>query len=49
VIFTGTGSMIPSTYRNVSGVVIELWGLSVLCDCGEGTMNQLANSFSSVD
>jgi ribonuclease Z len=48
VIFTGTGSMIPSTYRNVSGVVIELEGLSVMCDCGEGTMNQLANSLKSV-
>lgn len=45
MIFTGTGSMIPSTFRNVSGIVIELREISVLCDCGEGTFNQIADTF----
>lgn len=45
VVFTGTGSMVPSTFRNVSGILVEMTHLSVIMDCGEGTFNQLADSF----
>lgn len=42
VVFLGTGSAVPSKTRNVSGLLWTLReDLSVLCDCGEGTMHQL--------
>jgi ribonuclease Z len=44
VVFLGTGSMKPSTYRNVSGIFIQFdKDFSVILDCGEGTYYQLLN------
>ncbi|KAG8859531.1 hypothetical protein FRB96_004415 [Tulasnella sp. 330] len=42
----GTGSAIPSKYRNVSGNIIQIpkWG-NILLDCGEGTWGQMARQF----
>lgn len=46
VIFLGTGSMKPSTYRNVSGILLEMHhSNSIMLDCGEGTYYQLLNHF----
>ena len=46
VVILGTGSMVPSTYRNVSSI---LYGVSedlyFLLDCGEGTYRQLLEQF----
>jgi len=42
VSFLGTGSAVPSKYRNVSGHLLQLNPTtSVLIDCGEGTYGQL--------
>jgi ribonuclease Z len=42
----GTGSAIPSKYRNVSSTLLHLpEGGYVLLDCGEGTWGQLARRF----
>jgi ribonuclease Z len=42
VLFTGTGSMMPSKYRNVSGILLRVSKeTSLLLDCGEGTFGQL--------
>ena len=42
----GTGSMMPLSYRSVSGIYIELVpGLSCILDCGEGTFSQFCNHF----
>ena len=42
VVFLGTGSAVPSKYRNVSSTLLQLnKEESVLLDCGEGTLNQL--------
>ncbi|CAM9335632.1 unnamed protein product, partial [Phaeothamnion confervicola] len=45
--FLGTGSAIPSKYRNVSGIYLCLGadGAGMLMDCGEGTMGQLWRMF----
>ncbi|KAG9033520.1 hypothetical protein FRB95_014699 [Tulasnella sp. JGI-2019a] len=42
----GTGSAMPSKYRNVSGNMIQIpkWG-NILLDCGEGTWGQMARQF----
>lgn len=45
VVFLGTGSMKPSTYRNVSGIYVQYNNSSMLLDCGEGTYLQLLNHF----
>lgn len=45
VIFLGTGSMKPSTYRNVTGIFVGLNKSSIILDCGEGTYQQLLNQF----
>ena len=45
IVFLGTGSMIPSTYRNVSGIYLDYGSFSLLMDCGEGTYFQLLNQF----
>lgn len=38
----GTGSSVPSKYRNVSGTLIRVPGIgNYLLDCGEGTMGQI--------
>lgn len=48
VTFLGTGSSIPSKYRNVSGIVVKMprrdvdtHDTRVVLDCGEGTVGQL--------
>lgn len=42
VITLGTGSALPSKYRNVSATLVRVPGAgSVLFDCGEGTLGQL--------
>ncbi|KAI3633662.1 hypothetical protein MIR68_008609 [Amoeboaphelidium protococcarum] len=42
VAFTGTGSMLPSKYRNVSGIVVFTGDdEAMMLDCGEGTYGQL--------
>lgn len=51
VLFLGTGSAIPSKYRNVSSLLLrtslDRRG-SILIDCGEGTFGQLCRSLGSV-
>ncbi|KAK4240581.1 hypothetical protein C8A03DRAFT_13085 [Achaetomium macrosporum] len=46
IIPLGTGSAMPSKYRNVSATLIRVpgWG-SYLFDCGENTLGQLRRSF----
>jgi ribonuclease Z len=39
--FLGTGSMIPSKYRNVSSIAITTPGANILFDAGEGTLGQI--------
>ncbi|KAI3607358.1 3 trna processing endoribonuclease [Moniliophthora roreri] len=48
IITLGTGSAIPSKYRNVSGTLIMIpnYG-NVLLDCGEGTWGQLIRHFGT--
>lgn len=42
----GTGSAIPSKYRNVSATHIDVPGLGgILLDCGEGTLGQLRRRY----
>eukprot|EP00092_Neocalanus_flemingeri_P001499 GFUD01001600.1.p1 GENE.GFUD01001600.1~~GFUD01001600.1.p1 ORF type:complete len:865 (+),score=362.31 GFUD01001600.1:341-2935(+) len=42
VTFLGTGSSVPSKYRNVSAILVETEpGSFLLLDCGEGTASQL--------
>lgn len=46
VSFLGTGSAVPSKYRNVSGHLLQLnSNTSVLIDCGEGTFGQLKSLY----
>jgi ribonuclease Z len=42
LVFLGTGSAIPSKYRNVSATWLELTGGALLMDAGEGTLGQMA-------
>jgi ribonuclease Z len=45
----GTGSAIPSKYRNVSATHLDIPGTGgVLLDCGEGTLGQLRRRFGPV-
>jgi ribonuclease Z len=46
VTFLGTGSAIPSKYRNVSGILVELTDIhvSMLFDAGEGSYGQLVRA-----
>jgi ribonuclease Z len=39
--FLGTGAAVPSVERNVSGLMIQREGESLLFDCGEGTQRQM--------
>jgi ribonuclease Z len=41
--FLGTGAAIPSKYRNVTGLLLDLpaAGAAMLMDCGEGSLGQL--------
>ena len=42
VTFLGTGSSVPSKYRNVTGILVETHpGSFIIMDCGEGTLGQL--------
>ena len=42
VTFLGTGSSVPSKYRNVTGILVETRpGSFIMMDCGEGTLGQL--------
>ncbi|KAH7104245.1 hypothetical protein BKA62DRAFT_693992 [Auriculariales sp. MPI-PUGE-AT-0066] len=42
----GTGSAVPSMYRNVSGTLVEIPGYgNLLLDCGEGTWGQIVRRF----
>ena len=46
----GTGSMMPSKYRNVSGIHIQLDSQNgVVLDPGEGSAGQMARCFSDLD
>ncbi|KAL1302735.1 hypothetical protein AAFC00_003089 [Neodothiora populina] len=47
VITLGTGSALPSKYRNVSATLLRVpgWG-SVLLDCGENTLGQLKRMYT---
>ncbi|KAL0960609.1 hypothetical protein HGRIS_005641 [Hohenbuehelia grisea] len=46
----GTGSALPSKYRNVSSTLIQIpnWG-NILLDAGEGTWGQLSRQFGTDD
>ena len=47
IIFLGTGSALPSKYRNVSGTLLRVPGSgSYLFDCGEGTLGQLSRIYT---
>lgn len=39
--FLGTGSMMPSTYRNVSSICLNFGDQHMLMDCGEGSFSQM--------
>ena len=41
VVLLGTGSMLPSKYRNVSGIYVGEWGGGALLDCAENSYGQL--------
>ncbi|KOS18474.1 Ribonuclease Z 1 [Escovopsis weberi] len=46
IIALGTGSSVPSKYRNVSGTLIRVPGIgNYLLDCGEGTLGQIRRLF----
>ena len=46
ITFLGTGSSVPSKYRNVSSILVEnLPGKYIILDCGEGTVLQLHRMF----
>ena len=48
IITLGTGSALPSKYRNVSATLLQVpgWG-SMLFDCGENTLGQLKRVFTA--
>ena len=46
LLFLGTGSSIPSKYRNVTGMYLNVGGnQGMLLDCGEGSFGQLSRFF----
>ncbi|OZJ02530.1 hypothetical protein BZG36_04131 [Bifiguratus adelaidae] len=45
VVTLGTGSAIPSKYRNVSATLLDTSSGSVLLDCGEGTWGQMVRFY----
>ncbi|KAK3930312.1 Ribonuclease Z, mitochondrial [Frankliniella fusca] len=48
ITFLGTGSQSNSAYRNSSGILLELSSeYSILLDCGDGMMHQLACLYSA--
>lgn len=50
VITLGTGSALPSKYRNVSSTLVRIpgWG-NILLDCGENSLGQLQRVFPASD
>jgi ribonuclease Z len=49
VSFMGTGSMMPSKYRNVSGIHVQLApGAGIILDPGEGTVGQMGRCWSDL-
>ncbi|MCJ1397539.1 hypothetical protein MMC11_000733 [Xylographa trunciseda] len=50
IIFLGTGSALPSKYRNVSGTLLRVPGSgSYLFDAGENTLGQLSRVYSQAE
>ncbi|KAG0701177.1 hypothetical protein DFH29DRAFT_831788 [Suillus ampliporus] len=48
VVTLGTGSAVPSKYRNVSGTLLHIPGSGyILLDAGEGTWGQLARNYGA--
>ncbi|KAM4057137.1 beta-lactamase superfamily protein [Hirsutella rhossiliensis] len=48
IIPLGTGSSVPSKYRNVSGTLIRVPGIgNYLLDCGEGTLGQIRRALGA--
>jgi len=48
MVFLGTGSMMPSTFRNVSAIYLRFWqqeNIGILLDCGEGTYFQMLHHY----
>lgn len=46
ITFLGTGAAIPSKYRNVTGIYLNLFSRGgMLVDCGEGSFGQLKRRF----
>jgi len=44
--FLGTGSQIPSCFRNVSSIFIKLGSMNMILDCGEGSFGQFYDLYS---
>lgn len=52
LVFLGTGSAIPSKYRNTSGILFNITyprDFSVILDCGEDTYGQLYRMYGKTD
>ncbi|KAM0687835.1 hypothetical protein COBT_000919 [Conglomerata obtusa] len=49
IIFLGTGSAIPSKYRNVSSILLIKNKKLILLDCGEDTLYNLNRIYGSMD
>lgn len=49
VVFLGTGSAVPSKYRNVTGIYVRLAKGGILLDCGEGSFHQLRSLYSRAE
>lgn len=49
VLFLGTGSAIPSKYRNVSAVLYESTDTAVMMDCGEDVLFQIHRAYGNLD
>ena len=43
IIFLGTSSAVPTTFRNHASIALKAFGEIFLFDCGEGTQRQMAN------
>lgn len=49
ITFLGTGCAIPSKYRNVSGILVQIKDILFLLDCGEDTLWQIHRIYNSFD
>lgn len=50
IIALGTGSSLPSKYRNVAGTLLRVPGVgNYLLDCGEGTLGQLRRALGDAE